>query len=129
MKQESIARIILIISIIILFSTGVMTTTTGSLLPIFAFVVVLNIVPIAMGSRNQKILAFVVLFISAFLASWAFQGIKHEKHMRERAQKLSEEKQRAFDGGKEAGSFFIGRVSWSNLPYCIRGLRQTAHFS
>lgn len=100
MKKESIARIILIISIIILLSTGVMTITTGSLFPIFAFV---------------------VLLISVFLAIWAFQGIKHEKHMRERAQKLSEEKQRAFDEGKGAGSFFIGRVSWSNLPYSVRG--------
>ncbi len=92
MKKESKARIILIISIIILLSTGVMTTTIGSLFPIFTFVVMLNIVAIAIGSRNQKILAFVVLLISVFLAILAFQGLKYEKQMRERAQKLFEGK-------------------------------------
>ncbi len=94
MRKESKARIILIISIIILLSTNLMTATTGSIFPIFAFVVVLTIVPIAIGSRNQKILAFVVLLISLFLAIVAFQGLRHEKHMRERAQKLSAENQK-----------------------------------
>ena len=54
---------------------------------------VLTIVPIAIGSRNQKILAFVVLLISLFLAIVAFQGLRSEKYMRERAQELSEENQ------------------------------------
>ena len=54
---------------------------------------VLTIVPIAIGSRNQKILAFVVLLISLFLAIVAFQGLRSEKYMRERAQELSEQNQ------------------------------------
>ena len=106
MKKESKARIILIISIIILLSTDLMTARMGSLFPIFISVVALSIVPIAIGSRNQKILAFIVLFISVSLAILAFQGLRYEKHERERIKKLFEEKQRAFEKNRGQVSTF-----------------------
>ncbi len=98
-KKGSIASIIVIVSVIILLSTGVMTTTTGNLFPIFALVALLNIVPLAVGRKKQKISAFVILSTSVFLAIWAFQGVQHERQMRERAQKVSEERQIHKRGG------------------------------
>jgi hypothetical protein len=93
MKKESVARIILIVSIIILLSTGIVLTPTEHLFPIFFLVAALNIVPLAIGSKKQRILALVVILISMSLGIWSFWSLKHGKEIRQRVQELSEKDQ------------------------------------
>jgi uncharacterized membrane protein (GlpM family) len=68
-KSISLSRVCLVVCIVALLSTAVLTSRFSGLLPIFAFLALLAIVPIARGRRTQKIVAAVILAI-AFTAVW-----------------------------------------------------------
>ena len=74
-KSVSISRLCLAVCIVALLATAVLTSTFSGLLPIFAFVALVAIVPIIKGSRTQKIVAEVIFVIAATavcLASMAY---------------------------------------------------------
>jgi hypothetical protein len=111
-KRESIARIILTISVIILLSTGIVLTPTEHLFPIFFLVAALNIVPLAIGSKKQRILALVVLLISVSLGIWSLWSLKHGKEIRQRVQELSEKARGHHKSSQTITLNLTNRLQW-----------------
>ena len=92
-KAVSLSRMCLTVCIITLLSTAVLTSTFSGLLPIFGFVMLLAVIPLARGNRTQKIVAAVILAIAATAASFAFLAYKSERQRFERARVTQKQQQ------------------------------------
>ena len=77
----------LVVCVILLLSTAVLTSTFSGLLPIFGFVALLAIIPIARGNRTQKIAAAVILAIAVTAVSFALLAYISERQRFERIRK------------------------------------------
>jgi hypothetical protein len=86
-KSVSLSRICLVVCIIILLATAIVTSTLGSLLPVFGFVALLAVIPLVRGNRTQKIAAAVILAIAATLFIFAIEGFKLQRQRLERMRK------------------------------------------
>ena len=64
-----------------------MTSTLGSLLPVFGFVALLDIIPLVRGNRTQKLVAFAILAIAVTLFIFAIEGFKLQRQRLERIKK------------------------------------------
>jgi O-antigen ligase len=86
-KSVFLSRICLVVCIIILLATVIVTSTLGSLLPVFGFVALLAVIPLFRGNRTQKIAAAVILAIAATLFIFAIEGFKLQRQRLERMRK------------------------------------------
>jgi hypothetical protein len=86
-KSVSLSRICLVVCIIILLATAIVTSTLGSLLPVFGFVALLAFIPLVKGSRAQKVVAAMVLAIAVTLLIFSFKDFKMQRQRLERMRK------------------------------------------
>jgi O-antigen ligase len=104
-KSVSLSRICLVVCIIILLATAIVTSTLGSLLPVFGFVALLDLIPLVRGNRTQKIVAFVILAIAVTLFIFAIEGFKLQRQRFERMRK-THVPQQISPGAKSALGFY-----------------------
>ena len=86
-KSVSLSRICLVVCIIILLAAAIVTSPFGSLLPVFGFVALLDLIPLVRGSRPQKIVAVVILAIAVTLFIFAIEDFKLQRQRMERMRK------------------------------------------
>ena len=82
-KSVSLSRICLVVCIIILLATAIVTSPFGSLLPVFGFVALLDLIPLVRGNRTQKIVAIMILAIAVTLFIFAIEDFKLQRQRME----------------------------------------------
>jgi hypothetical protein len=82
-KSDSLSRICLVVCIIILIAAAIVTSPLGSLLPVFGFAMLLDLIPLIRGNRPQKIMAVVILAIAVTLFIFAIKGFKLQRQRME----------------------------------------------